>query len=407
MNYFELKQQHAHALAKADSILAVAENAKRDLTTAEQSDVDMAMLTVKTLTPQIEAIQSKNTLSDVFKRTGGVGLLGGGNQKSQPTLQRPERNLSADYINAFFQFVASGGTKLEAALYEGSDGAGGFAVPSMVDQLIVPLAVPDLGVRQVAKVIPTTMDIRIPRKGSFGVAGAKAESTGSPTSFPETDPTLEQFTLSAYMVGIVERISWELAQDVSSFQQFAVSDLLQAIAIYDESKLISGSGTGEPQGLIGNTGVGITEAEEDSLGNLLSIDATFDVLGTLKTPYHSNASWLMQRATAVALRKAQKQANLFEPVFVRDGRQDFLDGYPVEYSSAMPSIAAGNTPVLFGSFQDGYVIGDRGGSGINVKILDQPLALQGQIALLAYRRTDGRVRRSEAIQAITLEGSGS
>jgi hypothetical protein len=42
-----------------------------------------------------------------------------------------------------------------------------------------------------------------------------------------------------------------------------------------------------------------------------------------------------------------------------------------------------------------------------VKILDQPLALQGQIALLAYRRSDGRVRRSEAIQAISLEDAGS
>jgi HK97 family phage major capsid protein len=68
----------------------------------------------------------------------------------------------------------------------------------------------------------------------------------------------------------------------------------------------------------------------------------------------------------------------------------------------MPAIAAGNTPVLFGDFKTGYVIGDRGGSGVNVKILDQPKAIEGILQLLAYRRTDGRVRRCEAIQAITL-----
>lgn len=111
---------------------------------------------------------------------------------------------------------------------------------------------------------------------------------------------------------------------------------------------------------------------------------------------------MMQRATGVLLRKAQKQANLFEPVFTRSNGQDFLHGYPVTYSTAMPAVAASATPVLFGNFKLGYVIGDRGGSGINVKVLDQPLATQGQIILLAYRRTDGRVRRSEAIQAITL-----
>jgi HK97 family phage major capsid protein len=74
----------------------------------------------------------------------------------------------------------------------------------------------------------------------------------------------------------------------------------------------------------------------------------------------------------------------------------------VEYSTAMPAIGASATPVLFGNFKLGYVIGDRGGSGINVKLLDQPLATAGQIIILAYRRVDGRVRRSEAIQAITL-----
>jgi HK97 family phage major capsid protein len=114
----------------------------------------------------------------------------------------------------------------------------------------------------------------------------------------------------------------------------------------------------------------------------------------------------MQRQTAVELRKAQKQSNLFEPVFVRVGKEDFLHGYPVVYSTSMPAIAAGATPVLFGDFKQGYCIGDRGGSGINVKILDQPRATEGLIVLLAYRRTDGRVRRSEAIQGITLH-SGS
>jgi len=60
---------------------------------------------------------------------------------------------------------------------------------------------------------------------------------------------------------------------------------------------------------------------------------------------------------------------------------------------------------LFGSFQDGYVIGDRGGAGTFVKLLDQPLATSGQTILLGYKRVDGRVRRSEALQAITISHS--
>ena len=40
-----------------------------------------------------------------------------------------------------------------------------------------------------------------------------------------------------------------------------------------------------------------------------------------------------------------------------------------------------------------------------MKVLDQPLAAQGQLQLLVYRRTDGRVHRSEAIQQYNVAAS--
>ena len=206
------------------------------------------------------------------------------------------------------------------------------------------------------------------------------------------------------MNGIQETISWELAQDVPAFQQFAVTDMLLACQMREESLYVSGSGTAQAQGLIGNVGPGVTE-EPDANGNLVSINGTLDLLATLNAVYHPNASFLMTRATSIILRKAQPQANLFEPCWTRVGSQDYLHGYPVEYSAFVPAAARGACPVLFGDFKMGYIIGDRGGSGINVKVLDQPLATQGQIVLLAYRRTDGRVRRSEAIQSYNVAAS--
>jgi HK97 family phage major capsid protein len=252
-------------------------------------------------------------------------------------------------------------------------------------------------------VVPTASDIKIPRGTAFGEAAGKAESGGSDNYFTETDPTLDQFTLSAFMAGGYRTISWELAQDVPSFNQFAVTDLLLAQQMYEGNLYVNGTGTGQAEGLIGNTGAGVTGVlvGSDNYASEL-LEATFDVLGTLNGAYHPGASWLMSRATGVVIRKAQMQANLFAPVWTRENGKDYLHGYPVTFDSFMPSVAAAHTPVLFGDFKLGYVVGDRGGSGINIKILDQPKALEGQLVLLAYRRTDGRVRRSEAIQAITL-----
>ena len=73
----------------------------------------------------------------------------------------------------------------------------------------------------------------------------------------------------------------------------------------------------------------------------------------------------------------------------------------------MPTAARGATPVLFGDFRRGFLIADRGGSALIIKVIEQDVALaqQGVLVLLGYRRTDSRVMRSEAIQALTIAAS--
>ncbi len=399
MNIFELRKQREHALAKADSIVKAAESAGRSLTESESMDIDLNLKAVKVLDSQIKPIEKDNSIRKMLKGTGAnaILLMDGGRryQASKKVV------LGEDYPDAFYRMIQTGGREVSAALYEGSEGAGGYAVPITVDDQIVPLSPQEMSVRQLAMVIPTAMDIKIPQKGSFGVANAKAENS----SFTEVDPTLSQITLSAYMAGIQETVSWELAQDVPAFQAFCVDDMLLAQQMYEENLYVNGTGSGEAQGLVGNVGAGYGPQEPDSNSNNVSITGILNLIGTLNEYYHANASFLMKRETSIIIRKAQVQSNLFFPAFTTVNGQDYLFGYPVKYSAYMPAAIRGNTPVIFGDFKRGYVIGDRGGSGINVKVLDQPLATQGQIVLLAYRRTDGRVRRSEALQSYVVAAS--
>jgi HK97 family phage major capsid protein len=366
---------------------------------------------------EIQALSKNNSILGMVGENGEILADAG------PRPSGGRRVLGAGYAKALHAFVISGGKVADpvltehfdpigggfplptagfsAALYEGSNTAGGYAVPVVVDDQIVPLAPNEMSVRQLAQVIPTRMDIKIPTKQSFSTATAKAETA----SFTESEPTISQFTLSAYMAGVLQEISWELAQDVPAFQAFAVDDMILAQQMYEENLFVNGTGSGQAQGLIGNIGTGYGPQEPDSNGNMVSVAGILNLIGTLNEVYHANASFLMARPTSVVLRKAQMISNLFFPAFTSIGGQDYLFGYPVKYSAYMPAAARGNTPVIFGDFKRGYIIGDRGGSGINVKVLDQPLASQGLIQLLAYRRTDGRVRRSEALQAYTVSSS--
>jgi len=396
----ELKKDHSFALRKAETIVNTAEAANREMTQGEAQEYSLAMAAVSALKPQIAKAEKNNTLHQQFIQ--GKLIPAAGNLRQGRTPDAPVV-LSEEYYDDFYTWLGSRGQQMGASLYEGAGSAGGFAVPVLVEGQPVPLAPNEMGVRLLATVLPTAMDIKIPRATAFGTAATKAESGAADNYFQESDPTLDQFTLSAFMAGVTHTCSWELLQDVPTFQSFAVTDIILSIQMLEESLYVAGTGTGQAQGLLGNVGAGVTGvlAGSDTYASEL-LSATFDVLGKLNAIYHPGAAWLMSRATGVVIRKAQMGANLFTPVWTRENGQDFLHGYPVVFSASMPAVAAGNTPVLFGNFKDGYVIGDRGGSGINVKILDQPKATEGQVILLGYRRTDGRVRRSEAIQSITL-----
>lgn len=413
-NLFELKKQRGALIGQAEGLIASAEREKREMTSEESNLFDGLMAASNRATKDIEAIEAKNTLMTTLRASGGMLIPSNPNASDAPQrrqsslplgnnpLEMPVATLSHEYQHAFNEWVSSGGSKVEAALYEGSNIAGGYAVPTLTDGVIVPLAPQEMAVRRLARVVPTTNDLKVPVKATFGTAAIKPESGASESTFTDSDPTLGQFELTSFMVGRQTSASWELLQDVAQFQAFVVDDLILSLQMYEESKYISGNGTTEPQGLLGNTGAGITGVTNTGAALL---DATYDVQASLNAAYHGNASFLMSRSTSVALRKAQKQANLFEPVFTRSNGQDYLHGYPVQYSASMPTMAASATPVLFGDFNAGYIIGDRGGAGISVKFLDQIKAPQGKLVLLAFRRTDGRVRRSEAIQAITIAAS--
>ena len=401
MNVLETKKQRQECLDAADLILKRAESTGAKLTASEEAEIDAHMRAVARFNTQIELSDKRNTIKQLQTPAGHL-IPGSPNAKEGRPFTKPQpvKTLSSDYAEAFYDYIASNGAKVGAALYEGSNPAGGYVVPVVVDDQIVPLAPNEMSIRNLASVIPTSSDIKIPTKSSFGTAGIKTELS----AFGESEPTLSQFTLSAYMIGLEADVSWELAQDVPSFQQFAMQDQILAVQQLEESYFATGSGSGQPQGLIGNVGAGVVE-EADTNGNLVTIAGTLDLIGKLNEVYQRNASWLMSRATSIVLRKAQTQSNLFAPAWTRENGQDYLWGFPVAYSNYMPSATRGNTPILFGDFKQGYVIGDRGGSGINIKVLDQPKATSGILVLLAYRRVDGRVRRSEAVQSYVIAAS--
>ena len=443
-----LKQEQKACLDKAEALLGGPDHV---MTTAENEGYTAAMAKYTDVTATIKAKESLSTIRAAFPNgMPGINTPSGVFQApatAEVSALRSAVARNPEYAQALVAFLRTGGkahsdalilgadgnggyvvpgseqytrqrnadgsfAKVSAALYEGSQGgsdaAGGYAISVPTVEQIVPLAMPDLGIFDASMVLSTATDIKVPSQTAFGTSAVKAESNGTLATFGGTDPTLGQTVLSAYMAGAIRWVSWELLQDVEVFQQFVVDDLLKGQRILEGQMLASGTGVGQAQGVFGNTGTGtgsayaLTGAATD--GQII-LNSLFDVTSTLKAAYQPNASWIMTRATALAIRKAQMQSNLFVPIATTapDGSLRILDR-PVYFDYNAPALptatTAGVLPILYGDFKAGYMIGVRGGAGINVKILDQPQATAGLLGILAYRRLDGRVRRSEAIQQV-------
>jgi HK97 family phage major capsid protein len=395
----DLKAQHAELLREADAIVTTAERQKRSLTPSENSAISDRLARAENLKTQIANTskpEDPGTLRaklDAMRVQYSIPRVSSTRSPEEGEPIVPKRFL-AEYRTDFYIHLQSFGKQIRAALTESVDAAGGFAAPITVDNQI------DMAVRRLATVIPTKGERLIPQKSTFGSAALTTETS----AFAGSAPSLSQITLSAFMVGTIAACSLEILQDFSEFEAFVLDDISLDVQQLEENWFVNGTGNGQPQGLLGNTGSGVTE-EVDGLGNLVTVNGTLDLIGSLNSLYYNGASWLLSRGTAILLRKAQLQSNAYVPLFHRENGVDLLHGFPVAYSESMPSAARGATPILFGDFKRGYIIGDRGGSAIRLKVVDQLWATQGTVGLIGYRRVDGRVRRSEALQAYTVSAS--
>jgi HK97 family phage major capsid protein len=331
---------------------------------------------------------------------------------------RKATSIAAEYAEGFWAALAKGPnakqalenfTFQNAALGEGGTTADGSAlVPVQTDPSIPNLAIVECSARGLSKVITTEMNINLPYQSAKAVAAIKAESNNSGTNaFATSVPQFATTQLGANMVGDSIAVSWELLQDSKACADFLTQELARIIRVEEEYLFVNGSGSSQPQGYLGN----FTTATGPSISGgaaTLGINPILDTLGSLNAAYYSNASWLVNRQEAIRLYKAQVAASQFQTYFTfdPDGKWRLL-GYPMAFSAEMPVYVSSPSTEgawLFGDFNAGAVIGDRGDSNIRIKVLDQVAALNGQTVILGYRRTDQRVVLTEAVMQLNTNG---
>lgn len=300
-------------------------------------------------------------------------------------------------VKAFERYVRTG---VKAALQEGTPGEGGYLVPTQYsDQMIA--ALKDMSILRAAG----ARVLRVSGANSFKVPtitnSSAAVLTAEEAAFNESEPTFAEITFTPWKYTRLAKASDELLVDsrFDVMSQVLIPDFAQAFAAAENSAFTSGTGSGQPQGVV----AGGTVVDTAATGTFTA-DDIITLYHSLNYLYRQRAVWLMNDLVAKVVRTFKEATTgqyLWQPG-LQAGQPDRLLGRPVYTLNTMDSgtTTAGQKILVFGDLSYYWIV-DFGGEAM--KRLDELYAATGQVGFRAYRRVDGRVMLGAAIQVLRVK----
>ncbi|WP_160665344.1 phage major capsid protein [Pseudarthrobacter sp. ATCC 49987] len=235
------------------------------------------------------------------------------------------------------------------ALVKGTPSAGGVTVPTTFYGQLMEHAIETSAILSAGATILYTSsgeEISVPVTLSAPVGAQVGEGQVIPTS----EPVLGKRSLYAYKYGDLCQISRELIDDSAfDLESFIARQAGRAVGNAFGAKLVAGTGTNEPSGLITSTTLGKTGGT--AVGGAPTWDDLIDLFYSVIGPYRNspNAGWLVKDGTAATLRKIKDLEGryIWQPSVIA-GQPDTIEGKPVFTDPNMPGVGLGAKSVAFG-----------------------------------------------------------
>lgn len=299
--------------------------------------------------------------------------------------------------------------KTTYSLLEGTQYQGQEAVPTEVLNRIVerrdPLSVLRAAGAQVQPAGSNSLVVPI-EKASPEVFVITAEGNAMDQT---TVQPLDKLTATVYMFTRTVPISIQLLEDsLAPIEPWWSRRLARAWALTENKYFCTGTGSGQPQGLI----TGGTSAFTSASGLALSAAEVVKLYYSLAAEYRDNIAWGMSGATEATIR--QLNGTAFFPFQGNGGYNGGVGvgglaqgtGWLVDARSRVfnvadfASIGVNNKPVTVFNAEAGYMIVER--KGLTVFRDPYTLAANGEVNIIAYFRETGGVVNPLAVQYVTM-----
>ena len=361
---------------------------------------------VTDLTKDIERLQRQDAIDKMLEEP-----------TSKPITDRPAKaksdvktgRASDEYRKAFWDNIRHpGNPMLRDVLEVGTDGNGGYLVPTEFERTLVQALDENNVMRTIGcKIITTQNERKIPVADGHTQAAWTAENG----AYKESNPTFTQKSIDAYKLTDLIKVSDELLSDsFFDIEGYISEEFGRAFGEAEEDAFINGAiqkgqtVIDRPTGLFSAANAGGAPQGVVAAGaTAITADELISLVYSLKAPYRSRAKFLMNDATVAAIRKLKDSNGVYmwQPSLTA-GEPDRLLGYPLFTSPKVPTLAAGARAVAFGDFSC-YWIADR--AGRTMKRLNELYATNGQVGFTCTERVDGKLILSEGIKILDMKAS--
>lgn len=389
-------------IEKRQKLAALVKDARVKLDAGDLEAYNKMDTEIDKLDAEIKAEEKQQAREDALKQISEPAKAkaapqdGGKSQKVTAT---------TEYKNAFFRAVRGGKSAVTPedrklfsnVMSTGTDTAGGFlVVPEEMESAVRALMAKTVAMRRLGTTITLTADRKITLAASYGAASWIGENG----AYPKVDDSYGTISIGNNKLGKIVLVSEELLND----SEFDLSGLIstsfgRAFAEAEEAAYLTGTGTGQPTGVL----TAATAAVTASSATDIATDELMDLYYALKEAYRPNATWLLSDAAEKIIRKKKDTTNqyIWQPGLT-SGAPSTLLGRPIVKSDFMPAPTAGNKAIAFGDFSQ-YTIKDT--VGMQMQVLDQLYAENGQVGYKGFERTDGKLIIPEAVQLLTMKAA--
>lgn len=321
--------------------------------------------------------------------------------------------------------VGDGQYSIKATLIEAQDTLLGYMVPETLNMDMIQRLPGLTVVRGLARKFDTGGDqlsFLVRRGGAKRYIGQmrSKQTSESPTAGTfDTNPIFGKISIPVHVNLLKVPVSKSGLEDskLDVMNQVLMPEIQTEGAQTEDGQFLTGSGAGEPQGILNGTAAngapfnGDVAVRASGAASTLPFDplvkAPWDLAGQYRQKRNPSTAWAFTSLTGSVISSLQDNTGAYLWTEMHganaQGNPDTLRGWQYKESEALPEIAANTYPVIFGDFS-GYRIVDRVGMSIT-RYDDSNTADTDSVVFFVRRRYGGQLAEGWKLVVIKIATS--